>query len=304
MGRGRKSNTNSIDSCLLILILPVALLAAFPILWIPFSIFLIYCFAKMINDIHESIEDFKRVRAQNKLAKELEKEYSPKNLLKRNKKKSNIIRNNICIINSSNNDNKTNNTQNNRGVVIENITNKKMNKTDIFNEVLRLCSEIESKLDDMDYNYNPGELVDDAYSLYVELEVYRDYIDRYRDKKLSDLNDELLEEVRLCYDNFMLLYYEFDEIEVKEVDEEEIPEEDNSFHPENFLVPGAIGYSLYKRHKENEEEKERDAYREELRNTWGLTEYEIDLVESGEYEPCQFSEDEVEEDDYYSEDDV
>ena len=296
MGRGRKSNTNGIDSCLLILILPVALLAAFPILWIPFSIFLIYCFAKMINDIHESIENFKRVRAQNKLAKELEREYSPKNLLNRNKKKSNIIKNNISIGNSST-------TQNNRGVVHKNISNKEMNKTDIFNEVLRLCDEIESKLDDIDYNYNPNELVDDAYSLYVELEVYRDYIDRYRDKKLSDLSDELLEEVKLCYDNFMLLYYEFDEIEVKEI-EEEVLEEDNSFHTESFLIPGAIGYSLYKRHKENQEEKEREAYRDELRNTWGLTEYQIDLVESGEYEPSQFSEEEMDEDDYYSEDDV
>ena len=50
------------------------------------------------------------------------------------------------------------------------------------------------------------------------------------------------------------------------------------------------------------EEREKEEYREELRNTWGLSEYEIDLVESREYELCQFSEEELEED-YYNEDD-
>ena len=42
--------------------------------------------------------------------------------------------------------------------------------------------------------------------------------------------------------------------------------------------------------------------REELRNTWGLSEYEMDLVESGEYETSQFSEEELEDDDYYCDD--
>ena len=51
-----------------------------------------------------------------------------------------------------------------------------------------------------------------------------------------------------------------------------------------------------------DEELEREAYRDELRYVWGLTEYQIGLVESGEYEPYQFSEEELEEDDYYNED--
>ena len=53
-----------------------------------------------------------------------------------------------------------------------------------------------------------------------------------------------------------------------------------------------------------DEELEREAYRDELRYVWGLTEYKIGLVESGEYEPCQFSEEELEEDDYYAEDEL
>ena len=61
----------------------------------------------------------------------------------------------------------------------------------------------------------------------------------------------------------------------------------------------------YKRMKEKEEQEaelEKEAYRDELRYVWWLTEYQIGLVESGEYEPGQFSEEELEDDDYYSED--
>jgi len=63
----------------------------------------------------------------------------------------------------------------------------------------------------------------------------------------------------------------------------------------------------YKKMKEQEkidEELEREAYRDELRYVWGLTEYQIGLVESGEYELCQFSEEELEDDDYYSEEEL
>ena len=65
------------------------------------------------------------------------------------------------------------------------------------------------------------------------------------------------------------------------------------------VTVGAVGYSIYKNRKKAREEKMREEYREELRNTWGLSEYEIDLVESGEYEPSQFSEEDLEDDDYY-----
>ena len=65
------------------------------------------------------------------------------------------------------------------------------------------------------------------------------------------------------------------------------------------MAMGAVGYSIYKNRKKAREEKEIEEYRENLRNTWGLYEYEIDLVESGEYEPSQFSEEGLEDDDYY-----
>ena len=46
------------------------------------------------------------------------------------------------------------------------------------------------------------------------------------------------------------------------------------------------------------------AEREELKNTWGLMDHEIDEVQKGNYEPWHFEEEELEEDDYYYEDDV
>ena len=95
------------------------------------------------------------------------------------------------------------------------------------------------------------------------------------------------------YDDFKLLTSEDAFKHVKEGDRISISD---------AVAVGAVGYSIYKNRKKAREEKEREEYREELRNTWGLSEYEIDLVEPGEYEPSQFSEEALEDDDYYGED--
>ena len=105
-----------------------------------------------------------------------------------------------------------------------------------------------------------------------------------------------MEEVHDSYSEFMSLYDEFNEF----VDSgfEEVIEETNLDYKKEIMDK----YRRMKEKEEQEAELEKEAYRDKLRYVWGLTEYQIGLVESGEYEPEQFSEEELEEDDYYSED--
>ena len=82
--------------------------------------------------------------------------------------------------------------------------------------------------------------------------------------------------------------------------QEFLPELSGSFlHRINQTV---IDLSFYKvlRKKEEEEYK---AEREELRSTWGLLDHEIDEVQKGDYDPWNFEEEDLEEDDYYYDED-
>ena len=276
MGRNRKRNSEKVDGCLVALVVPVAVVCAFPILLVPIVIGVVLW---ITADIIKMVEQRKATKA----AKEFEEKYSIKNLLKEREDVVQSIKdevhNNVVVYNS---DSKSNNTFS-------------------FNEILSICDDIENKLLEVEMSYSEVEEDNDELdSLYFELQEYEETIESFRNIKLIDLNDDLLEIVRNSYNHFLELYDDFNLLtsddafkHVKVGDKISISD---------AMAVGAVGYSIYKNRKKAREEKEREEYREELRNTWGLSEYEIDLVESGEYEPSQFSEDELEDDDYYSED--
>ena len=276
MGRNRKRNSEKVDGCLVALVVPVAVVCAFPILLIPIVIGVLLWIAA---DIIKTVEQ----RNATKAAKEFEEKYSIKNLLKEREDVVQSIKdevhNNVVVYNS---DSKSNNTFS-------------------FNEILNICDDIENKLLEVEMSYGEVEEDNDELdSLYFELQEYEETIESFRNIKLIDLNDDLLEIVRNSYNHFLELYDDFNLLtsddafkQVKVGDKISISD---------AVAMGAVGYSIYKNRKKAREEKEREEYREELRNTWGLSEYEIDLVESGEYEPSQFSEEESEDDDYYGED--
>ena len=276
MGRNRKRNSEKVDGCLVALVVPVAVVCAFPILLVPIVIGVVLW---ITADIIKMVEQ----RNATKAAKEFEEKYSIKNLLK---ERENVVQsikdevhNNVVVYNS---DSKNNNTFS-------------------FNEILSICDDIDNKLLEVEMSYAEVEEDNDELdSLYFELQEYEETIESFRNIKLIDLNDDLLEIVRNSYNHFLELYDDFNLLtsddafkQVKSGDRISISD---------AMVVGAVGYSIYKNRKKAREEKEIEEYREELRNTWGLSDYEIDLVESGEYEPSQFSEEELEDDDYYGED--
>ena len=276
MGRNRRRNSEKVDGCLVALVVPVAVVCAFPILLVPIVIGVVLW---ITADIIKMVEQRKATKA----AKEFEEKYSIKNLLKEREDVVQSIKdevhNNVVVYNS---DSKSNNTFS-------------------FNEILNICDDIENKLLEVEMSYGKVEEDNDELdSLYFELQEYEETIESFRNMKLVDLNDDLLEIVRNSYNHFLELYDDFNLLtsddafkHVKAGDKISISD---------AVAMGAVGYSIYKNRKKAREEKEREEYRDELRNTWGLSEYEIDLVESGEYEPSQFSEEELEDDDYYGED--
>ena len=284
MGRKRKKDKWSNEEIFwLVLIFPIALVCAYPILLVPIIIGVVLWLAHNIIKLVEKIKS-------NKIVKKLQKEYSLKAVVERANKESSASKKDISkkVTSDKTNDNTNANTNS-------------------FNEILSICNDIEDKLLELDVIYfDVAEENIELNSMFSELEEYNKIIRDFRNKKLVELNDELLKEARECHKRFLELYNEFNLLVEEEslsndVDgsEEEVIEEDDV---SDSLVAGAVGYSLYKKRQEEKEEKEREEYREELRNVWGLTEYQIGLVESGEYEPGQFSEEELEEDDYYSED--
>ena len=276
MGRNRKRNSEKVDGCLVALVVPVAVVCAFPILLVPIVIGVILW---ITADIIKMVEQRKATKA----AKEFEEKYFIKNLLKEREDVVQSIKdevhNNVVVYNS---DSKSNNTFS-------------------FDEILSICDDIENKLLEVEMSYAEVEEDNDELdSLYFELQEYEETIESFRNMKLIDLNDDLLEIVRNSYNHFLELYDDFNLLtsddafkHVKSGDRISISD---------AVAAGVVGYSIYKNRKKVREEKEKEEYRKELRNTWGLSEYEIDLVESGEYEPSQFSEEELEDDDYYGDD--
>ena len=277
MGRNRRRKTEEVDGCLVALVVPVSLVCAFPILLVPIIIGVVLW---IVTDIIKMVEKFKTA----KVAKEFEEIFSRKNLLKEREKIVQSIKkevsNNVVVYN---NDDKTNNTFS-------------------FSEILSICDDIENKLLEVEMSYvEVEEDNDELDSLYFELHEYDNTIETFRNIKLSDLNNDLLDIVRNSYDHFLELYDDFNLL-ISDDPFEPVKEGDR-ISISDAATLGAVGYSIYKNRKKAREEMMREEYREELRNTLELSEYEIDLVESGEYEPSQFSEEEFEEDDYYGEDD-
>ena len=275
MGRNRKRKSEEVDGCLVALVVPVALVCAFPILLVPIIIGIVLWIA---TDIIKMVEKFKTAKA----AKEFEKNFSRKNLLKEREKIVQSIKKEVS-----------------KNVVVYN--SDESNNTFSFNEILNICDDIENKLLEVEMSYTEVEDVNDELdSLYSELHEYNNTIETFRNIKLGDLNNDLLEIVRNSYDRFLELYDDFNLL-ISDDPFEHVKEGDR-ISISDAATLGAVGYSIYKNRKKAREKQEREEYRAELRNTWGLSEYEIDLVESGEYEPSQFSEEELEDDDYYVED--
>ena len=74
---------------------------------------------------------------------------------------------------------------------------------------------------------------------------------------------------------------------------EELNNLDSSILDEQYIV-------VEKNNSQQENKKQRNI--KEIKNTYVLDDYQTSLVEKGEYEPYQFEEEELEDDDYYSED--
>lgn len=171
-----------------------------------------------------------------------------------------------------------------------------------YNRMLSICDSMQEIIDNTEEFYDSCEIEDDDItSMYEEIMEYKDKINTYGNTKIVDLNEALIEiakddlyELENLYDNLTLEYEEI--LSNAEVDE--LEDEDD----EAFIVSAA--YLLNEEEKRRRQEQEDyEAEREELRNTWGLMDHEIDEVQKGNYDPWQFEEEELEEDDYYYEDD-
>lgn len=169
-------------------------------------------------------------------------------------------------------------------------------KSLIVNEILIMCEEIDKKLLEVETIYDEIEDdFDELDSVFLEIEEYNGVVTMISNKKHDEFNIKFFKKVRSLYIKFLELYDDFKLLTSKDFFNH--VRSKDKLHFDN-VVENCIDKSCWKSNKE----KNRKESRNKLRNIWGLFEPEIDLVESGEYEPSQFSEEDFEDDDYYVED--
>lgn len=172
------------------------------------------------------------------------------------------------------------------------------NCVDKYNEILSICDDIDKKLLEIETIYdNIEDDFDELDSVFLKIEEYNNIIGFIRNKEHDEFDIKLLKEVKKFHSRFLKLCNDFNLLIRKDTFKRKDQEDRISIS--DAMTIGAVGYSIYKNRKKAREEKEKEEYRKDLRNNWGLSEYEIALVESSEYETSQFSEEELEEDDYY-----
>jgi hypothetical protein len=134
----------------------------------------------------------------------------------------------------------------------------------------------------------------DVISDYEEIISYKDKIFKYENLKIFDLNKQKLENIKENYDELKNTYenliYEIEQCGV------ELENEYNYNTSNNALTLKPINSSVSYNNKINDKRKNK-------KNTDGLMDYEIDEIEKGNYDTWNFEEEELEDDDYYKDDD-
>lgn len=182
--------------------------------------------------------------------------------------------------------------------------NRSVAKTDnnFYNRMLGICNSMKEILNNTKEFYDSCKLKDGVITkeIYNKILVYESKIDLYENTKLMELNEELIEIARndLCelenlYEN---LSFKHEEVFFGDF-------ENTRLKQEKMFYKDATPYHLINGNQKKKEQEAIGKENEKLKDIWGLSTDEIELVKNGDYEPYQFDEEELEEDDYYYEDD-
>lgn len=187
MGRKRKSDTGFTfeEIIYIMLISPIIILCKYPILLIPIIVLLIFLYANLIDDIIKYYKDRKNQKLNEKLLQEqVEK-------MNRKDEQNKVVE--VEILEKE----------------IKEETTPKENLKDLFYEILKICSDIEDKLLKVKMLYKEEKENNKLDEIYYELESYDKIIEKYRNTKLIDLNNNLYQEVKTSYEKFLSLYEDF-----------------------------------------------------------------------------------------------
>lgn len=182
---------------------------------------------------------------------------------------------------------------------IEDNHTPKHNTANLYNKMISICNAMKEIIENTkEYydNLDDTDLIEDVYNEIID---YEEKLNKYQNSKLTELNQSLINSAQSDLDDMRTLYDEL-EIEIEETDEEEY-NDDYEFN--EALVAGFVAHEMHKDYLKRKEQEEYENEREELKNTWGLFDHEIDEVQKGNYDPWNFEEEDLEEDDYYYGDD-
>lgn len=171
-----------------------------------------------------------------------------------------------------------------------------------YNKMITICDAMKEILNNTQEYYDEIENTEDIEDTYTEIMEYEEKLNEYQNSKITEVNQLLINKAQNDLDDMRSLYDEL-EIEIDEIEEDDEEESNGNYEFNEALAAGFVAHEMHKNYLRKKEEEEYEAEREELRSTWGLLDHEIDEVQSGNYDPWNFEEEDLEEDDYYSEDD-
>lgn len=169
-----------------------------------------------------------------------------------------------------------------------------------YNKMIAICDAMKEIINNTQEYYDEIENTEDIEDTYTEIMEYEEKLNKYQNSKITEVNQLLINSAQNDLDDMRSLYDEL-EIEIDEIEDDEDSSDDYEFN--EALAAVFVAHEMYKDYLKRKEQEEYENEREELKNTWGLLDHEIDEVQKGNYEPWNFEEEDLEEDDYYSEDD-
>lgn len=172
-----------------------------------------------------------------------------------------------------------------------------------YNKMIAICDAMKEIINNAQEYYDELENTEDIEDTYTEIMEYEEKLKKYQNSKITEVNQLLINSAQNDLDDMRSLYDEL-EIEIDEIEDDEDSSDDYEFN--EALAAGFVAHEMHKDYLKRKEQEEYENEREELKNTWGLLDHEIDEVQKGNYEPWQFEEpgsgEELEEDDYYYDD--
>lgn len=179
------------------------------------------------------------------------------------------------------------------------------NSENIYSEIVNATSELESLINEVDMIYQFNQCDDmDIEAICSEIDTYKDNLQKYSNLRIIDISEDILDSINNDIDAVQDIMNDL-ESRISDLDDA-IEDDRNKERLGTALGAGAALHFLNENKRKEKQGKDIEKEHQQLKDVWGLSDYEANLVQQGKYNPWSFGNDkeDLEEDDYHYEDDI